>query len=177
MLVDGGAQVNARQTDNNWTALHFAARNGRGNVVTYLLEKGADREAADERMNTPADLAASKYPKLADLIHGPKPAEQPKEPESVVGWRLSAPDEVSNVTEKPDIGYRLTEIFNFGAGTYTRIAQNMKTGAESQTLRFFDEFTNRASIEIAREALTRLGGKAPESRKPVFPAPGAGVTP
>jgi hypothetical protein len=122
-------------------------------------------------MNTPADLADKEYPRLADMIRGKQPddfrkaSEMPPE-----GWQLTAKDEVSSVVEKAGIGYRLTEIFNFGSGIYTRIARNITTGAESQSLRFFDEFTDHAAIDRAREALVRLGGEAAPSNKLDKPA-------
>jgi hypothetical protein len=152
----------------------MAAQWGRGDIVKMLLDKGADPKAADNRMNTPADMARSSYYRVADLINEwekkldrkkAPPAPEPVKSATVVGWRLTAKDEVSNVAEKPEIGYRLTEIFNFGSGIYTRIARNMSTGAESQSLRFFDEFADRTSIERAKLALTRLGGEMPEAAR------------
>lgn len=170
LLIAHGAEINAVDKEGK-TALHYAARTGRGSVVKLLLEKGADRRMTDNRMNTPADLADKEYPRLADLIRGKK-REDVEAPAD--GWRLTATDEVSNVSDKREIGYRLTEIFNFGAGMYTRIARNLETGAESQSVRFFDEFTNRAAIDTARAALESLGGRAAERApdKKKLPAPG-----
>ncbi|MEZ0225852.1 MAG: ankyrin repeat domain-containing protein [Alphaproteobacteria bacterium] len=166
MLIEHGADVNAARKDDGETALHMAARHGRGDVIKLLLESGANPKATDHRMNMPADLADKEHPRLADLIRGKQPedfrklSEMPPE-----GWQLTAKDEVSNILEREGIGYRLTEIFNFGSGIYTRIARNMSTGAESQSLRFFDEFSDRAAIDRAREALARLGGEAPSDSK------------
>lgn len=160
LLLDKGADIQARQDDGK-TALHHAAERGRGATIRLLLDRGSDPMAVDNKMNTAADVAEKEHPRVADLIRGKQPvdfrklAEQPVE-----GWHLTAKDEVSAVTEKAAIGYRLTEIFNFGAGTYTRIAHNIKTGAESQSLRFMDEFTNRAALDAAREMLVKLGGEA-----------------
>ena len=177
LLLDNGADVNAARRDGR-TALHLAAQYGRGDLVKMLLAKGADPKAADNRMNTPADMARSYYSRIADLISShekrepatrPAPAVAPAPLPATGGWRLTAKDEVSNVTEKPEIGYRLTEIFNFGAGIYTRIARNMQTGAESQSLKFFDEFADRAALDRAQEALVRLGGEAPAA-KPAKPS-------
>ena len=186
LLIEHGAEVNAVSREGK-TALHFAAKNGRGSVIKLLMENGADPKIADYRMNTPADMADKEYPRLADLLRGKRrddgseieadtEIETEGEDTPVQGWRLTSQDEVSNITDKPDIGYRLTEIFNFGSGMYTRIAHNMKTDAESQTVRFFDEFTNRAAIDRARQALEKLGGQVADdvSRldKPVMPKPG-----
>lgn len=163
MLVEAGADVNAVNRDGK-TPLHFAAKNGRGSVIKLLLENGADPKIADYRMNTPADMADKEYPRLADLLRGKTPEDDKVEvsADQTQGWRLTAQDEVSNIVDKPEIGYRLTEIFNFGAGMYTRIASNLNNGAESQTVRFFDEFANTSAIDRARDALEHLGGRAAE---------------
>lgn len=176
MLVEAGADVNAIDREGK-TPLHFAAKNGRGSVIKLLLENGADPKIADYRMNTPADMADKEYPRLADLLRGKKPeADKKDSAEQASGWRLTAQDEVSNITFKPEIGYRLTEIFNFGTGIYTRIASNLNSGAESQTVRFFDEFANAAAIDRARQALEQLGGHAAAQTgklsKPALSKPG-----
>ena len=44
MLIDAGADVNARDTDE-WTPLHFAARYASSDVVKMLIEAGADVNA------------------------------------------------------------------------------------------------------------------------------------
>lgn len=171
LLLDAGADIHAKQDDGR-TALHHAAERGRGATIRLLLDRGADPMATDNKMNTAADVAEKEHPRVADLIRGKQPvdfrklAEQPTE-----RWHLTAKDEVSAVTEKPAIGYRLTEIFNFGAGTYTRIAHNMKTGAESQSLRFMDEFTNRAALDNARAMLVKLGGMAAPDDLAKLPKP------
>ena len=178
MLIKAGADVNAAH-DNGKTPLHYAAARGQGGIIKLLLENGADANAVDYRMNTPADLADKEYPRLADLLRGKKPgdeAEAEAPAENVQGWRLTAQDEVSTIVDKPEIGYRLTETFNFGTGMYTRIASNLQSGAESQTVRFFDEFTSRSAIDKARQALEHLGGHAAEEAgklaKPALPKPG-----
>jgi len=155
MLLERGANIHATDGDKN-TALHLAAQYGRGDTVKLLLANGADASAVNARMNTAADLADKDHPRLADFIRGKKSDETPAV--KPAGWHLTAPDEVCSIAEKAEIGYRLTEIFNFGAGIYTRIAHNLQSGAESQSVRFFDEFTNRAAIDAAQKAFVELGG-------------------
>lgn len=176
MLLDKGADIHAKQNDG-MTALHHAGKYGRGATIRLLLDRGADPMATDNKMNTAADAAEKEHPRLADLIRGKQPEDFRKLPaEPATGWHLTAKDEVSSVSEKAAIGYRLTEIFNFGAGTYTRIAQNLKTGAESQSLRFLDEFNNHAALDTAREMLVKLGGEAVEPvAKLPKPAPQGGT--
>jgi len=193
-LIAKGADVNAR-ADNGRTSLYRAAASGRGDVVKVLLEHGADPDISDSRLNTPADAAQKNYPRVAALIRKAQKPEPEPEPEAAEprvsasgapsagpvdgmgeGWRLTAPDEVANVALRPALGYRLTEVFNFTSRTYMRIARNLETVAESQSLRFFDEFRDAAPLDRARAALESLGGRAAATsdgalEKPVMPAP------
>lgn len=159
-LVEAGADVNAQPTNGGFSALHWAAYWGHGNDIQYLLEKGIDRNLVDQQMNTAADTADKhNYPRLGDLIRGKPRVENKPAPEKSNGWTKTAVDEIARVTEKKSIGYRLTEIFNFKTAMYTHIAANMVTGAESQSMRSFDEFPDTALIREALAELTRKGGK------------------
>lgn len=163
LLIKAGADVNAAQTDDGMTAMHFAARRGRGDIARLLMNNGANVDATDQRMNTPADLADKEYPRIADMIRG---KERPPERSEINadGWHLTAPDEVAHVSDKKVIGYRLTEIFNFSGGAYTRIARSLETGAESQTMRLFAEFSDNTMLIEAQKHLEAKGGKLPADR-------------
>jgi len=160
-LLDAGADVNMKRYDG-YTPLHLAAMRGKSNIIRALIAKGADVNATDQHMNTPADLAEKEYPRVADMIRGLVPAEQkllePAAEEEHDDWSLTGAEEIACVSVKATIGYRLTEIFNFRAGIYTRIAHNLASGAESQSVRFFDEFTNRVAIDDAQRTFVALGG-------------------
>ncbi len=56
MLLDAGAQVNARQ-HGGFTPLHQAAQNGDAELVTLLLSRGARRSLATDKELTAYDLA------------------------------------------------------------------------------------------------------------------------
>lgn len=157
LLIDKGAQVNA-QSDSGWSPLHNAAYWGRGPVIHYLLAQGADKSLRDNRMNTASDIAAKEnYPRIAELLRdGTEPAE---EKPATQGWQKTADDEIAHVRDKPAIGYRITEIFNFGAAQYTHIAANLKTGAESQHQRDFADFSETAVLREAMEELLARRGK------------------
>ena len=163
LLIEKGADVNAAQSDDSKTALHLAAAAGRGDVVKLLLRHGARLDMLDSRMNTAADLADKDHPRLADFLRAQQGGGQkaPAEPAAATeGWHLTAADEVARIDEKPLIGYRITEIFNFGAGVYNRIARNLSTDHESQSMRLFDEMQGSALLQQAADAYVRLGGDA-----------------
>ena len=72
MLVDHGANVNARQ-QNHWTPLDLSARNGHLGIVKLLLERGADVHAQNDDGETPYQLSLrTGNREIADLLreHG-----------------------------------------------------------------------------------------------------------
>lgn len=184
LLLEKGAYINARSSDGR-CALHHAAYWGRGNAIACLIAQGADNTLRDSRMNSAADIAIKEnYPGIAALLRGDlddKPADPV--PDLPGGWQKTAEDEIARVSNKPQIGYRMTEIFNFRALHYTQISANMQSGAESQSLRGFDDFSDPSLLrEAMGELLSRGGAVAPEvqarlagksSQKPGLSAAGA----
>ncbi|MDD9900068.1 MAG: ankyrin repeat domain-containing protein [Alphaproteobacteria bacterium] len=82
------------------------------------------------------------------------------------GWMKTDRSEVARVVVKQRIGYTVTEVFNFAAGTYTNITQNMATRAESQAILPLAEFQDRKLIKSAENALCEQGGYVPERPQP-----------
>ncbi|MCG8389141.1 MAG: ankyrin repeat domain-containing protein, partial [Cytophagales bacterium] len=60
LLLAAGAEVNTvgGELASKCTALHYAAFEGRRDAVELLLKSGADKDAADERSQTPLHKAA-----------------------------------------------------------------------------------------------------------------------
>ena len=58
MLVEAGAQIN-QVNEASFTALHGAAFRGSNEIITYLVEQGADINAVDYRGRTPYRIAES----------------------------------------------------------------------------------------------------------------------
>jgi ankyrin repeat protein len=173
-LVEKGADVNAQNSTGN-TVLHIVASKGHANIVRYLLDHGADPKIENANMNTAADVAEKDYPRIAEMIRGKDaPAALPA-PKADTSWSLTDAHEVARVKDKDLIGYRVTEIFNFSSRLYTQIAQNLKTGAESQSVKHFGEIDDGQAVEAAREALVKLGGQMPDTpEKKKLTAPGQG---
>lgn len=178
LLIDSGANVDAQDRKGN-SALHHAASKGQAEIVRLLLDAGINRDLPNGNMNTAADVAAKEYPRIADMIRGvlPQLDAAPVAPVAEdIGWKLTDSSEVARVSEKPAIGYRVTEIFNFSAGLYTQIARNLETNAESQSSKTFAQLADSAAVEAARNALLQLGGDAaPVAEKKKLPMPGQGA--
>lgn len=75
-LLDAGADVNARDTNNRWTPLLHAIHKQRRPAVAFLLERGADPNAAGPGGLTPLIMAADDpHPEMvvALLAYGADP--------------------------------------------------------------------------------------------------------
>ena len=73
LLIQNGAEVNAKLPYHGFTSLHLAAQNGHEKVAGLLIAKGADINAKSMYGETPIDLAMSKeHKELAELLrkHG-----------------------------------------------------------------------------------------------------------
>jgi len=53
LLIDNGADVNLKDYGQEWTALHFAARDRQAEIVDILIASGAEIDAQDKFGNTP----------------------------------------------------------------------------------------------------------------------------
>jgi ankyrin repeat protein len=60
VLVGEGADVNVKAASDGFTALHWAAANNRVDAISFLLDKGANKNARNGNNVTPLFLAASK---------------------------------------------------------------------------------------------------------------------
>ncbi len=69
VLLDKGADVNAKDNFSSWTALMFAARYGHTTIVQALLDKDADVNAEDDRGWTALRFAAAAgHTKIVKLL-------------------------------------------------------------------------------------------------------------
>lgn len=176
-LIAHHARVNVAD-EQGVTPLHLAAQRGDEDTIKFMLASGADIHAVAKNGKTVWDYAVDGgYEYQAQVLKAEagkqkRAAEQkkleqeraeqekamPKDP-----WKLLSSDRVSVSTVEKELGYRLTEIFNFSARTYTQITQNLSTKSEGVAVKTFDEFTDKTPIEKAHKALERLGGSIPEA--------------
>ncbi|XP_005092472.1 ankyrin repeat domain-containing protein 40 [Aplysia californica] len=58
-LQSQGVDLNSKNSLNGWTALHWACKRNHEKVVSYLLEKGADKSVANKDGHIPAQLTSN----------------------------------------------------------------------------------------------------------------------
>jgi hypothetical protein len=71
LLLQRGADSNEGSTTGE-TALHYAVRWGRDDVVRFLIQKGADFDAKSNDGSTPFSIAQQESPAIAELIKDSK---------------------------------------------------------------------------------------------------------
>uniref|UniRef100_A0A8D8M4X5 Ankyrin repeat domain-containing protein 40 n=1 Tax=Cacopsylla melanoneura TaxID=428564 RepID=A0A8D8M4X5_9HEMI len=67
-LIAKGIDINAQHDMNGWTALHWAAKRGQKDIVSYLLKHGADKTLLTSKDETPLALATK--PEVRILLGG-----------------------------------------------------------------------------------------------------------
>ncbi|GJJ70140.1 hypothetical protein EMPS_02489 [Entomortierella parvispora] len=65
-FCQSGVDINAQNSMNKWTALHWAAHRGHEPVVRALLMRGAKKDILNNKGQTPVDLA--KKPEICALL-------------------------------------------------------------------------------------------------------------
>ncbi|KOX68897.1 Ankyrin repeat domain-containing protein 40 [Melipona quadrifasciata] len=84
-LLNLGVDVNARQSYNGWTALHWACKKGYLDVAALLLKNGADKNIRSDIGETPAFLCNN--PQILQLLDMP----------------LAVPNDSSRVLNEPAV--------------------------------------------------------------------------
>ena len=162
-LVGAKADIDAVIRTNNRTALHWAVDKEMGSVIEFLVNSGARTDIADKAGRTAIDLAKGK-PHLLKLFQGAgaAPASIPAAADAGAKeqWTLIGKTRIAHHGAYPEIGRKITEIFNFESRERTVITENLKTGAE--TLAPPESFDN-LSEDALRKALSEFraaGGTA-----------------
>jgi hypothetical protein len=155
-------KINER--NDGMTALHRAAEHGYAKIAAYLLSKGADPNIEDYENRTSLFRAQEKNNKEVEALLIPVTTNvvtpRTADLQAQAGWKkLNGEKRVALVTVDPEIGYRITEVFNFQSRDCLKIVRNIESGAEAVETRSFDEITDKAPLEAAAKALSARGGK------------------
>jgi len=153
-LVAEGLSIDVKD-QSGFSVLHEAARNNQAEAARVLLELGADPDAKLNNGTSIEDNVKDKNSKaIPDLLFAAR--NKPR-------WLKTGPEEVSYINYRHEIGYRLTEIFNFRSRTYVLLSKNQQTSAESAVHKTFSDFGDREPILQAQKEFERLGGTLPDA--------------
>lgn len=173
-LLGRGAKVDQLK-DYGWAPIHDAAYAGKFDAVVALLKNGADPNLRTQEGKTAYGWAlARKHPEVAELLspymkkvvdfaveHNLK-TETPVE-KAPEGWMVLSSQQIARAETHAELGYRLTDIFNFRDRERVRIVNNLATKADQVQTASFDDFTDKTAIEAARDELLRRGGTVPDN--------------
>ncbi len=150
--------------------LHVAAKSNNVPALHWLLQEGLDVEALDNRSRTPLQLAElyaneqaiavlRPYQEKANLQHKRQAQKLVIREEGDEKWTKLDDNRIAQVQHLPEIGYRVTAIFNFATGERTRIYRNVETDQESAETTTFDVHAPSADALEAFEKLQPARGQ------------------
>jgi hypothetical protein len=171
LLLERGAKTDIVK-DYGWAPIHDAAYRGHFDVVVALLKAGANPNLRTAEGKTAYGWAvAREHPEVAELLAPymkkvvdlavENDLKIPAAPEPPAGWVRLSDSEIARSVTHAKLGYRLTDIFNFQERERIRIVNNLATRADQVQTMSFDDFTDGAAIETARQELLKRGGNAP----------------
>ncbi|MDE1151754.1 MAG: ankyrin repeat domain-containing protein [Micavibrio sp.] len=166
---------------NRNSALHLAAARGHGEIAEMLVDYGFDPALKGANGKLPIGYAhQGKHEAVVDLLTvlqkrvallknpprqlEPVPAQKPASD----SWKLVNTQSVAHLSAMDDLGYKITDVFNFASRERIRIVNNLKTRADNVETTSFDELRDGAQLQEAYQKLIALGGTAdePAAKKP-----------
>lgn len=167
-LIKAGSKPNAKDRNGD-TPLHLAAKQGHTDMIAFLLKSGTPAYMTNSDGKTALDVAKEYGMDAAIALLAPQTTKAlekilPPAEEESDKWLYLSRDRVAHVGTYPDIGRKLTEIFDFAACERRTISENLATGAESAPVT--DKFPDLSedTLRAALDAFTKAGGKANEEK-------------
>lgn len=124
-------------------------------IGNYALQK-AENNRHNDIMRILGDALADLPEVLVESADAGDAACQPL-------WHKVDDETIARIRIDEVIGYRLTEVFNFGMRHCLSLQRNLETGAESALRVPFDDIAASDSLAAAAAELKRLGGRPPET--------------
>lgn len=154
--------------DGSSTCLDIFTNSEDVDSVVFLLERKADANIRDGYHKKPLYYAREKNnTELISLLEpvtemiGDSPQKKTQKLVSAAEeWKKLSDDRIAHVMIEKEIGYKLTEIFNFKRRECTRLYQNLETKMETVETQGFDALSDKKPLEEALQELNSRGGKA-----------------
>jgi hypothetical protein len=158
ILLANNVEVNTQGLVTGKTALHFCIGAQNINLVKMLIDHGARTDIMNNDGETAVDLAKrlfretnkSIYQDILTVLNteDPLPKVEP----------VTAKETISFVHEEPELGLRITKIFNFVSGTCDVIVYNEKAKMQSNTLVSLSALEDTNLLLHAEAEFVKQGG-------------------
>ena len=125
-------------------------------VAKKLLDAGFDPDWTSDAGISARWVARAKG--LDDMLQGMEEKFPFAKPVSENGWHKIDDLTVAHVAQEKNVGYKLTDIFNFRSRERISLTQNLQTNVETRETRSFDEINDKAQLEEAIVELNKRGG-------------------
>ena len=151
----------------NWSPLRHAQEKLCHRAAAMLLSLGADPSVPAADGTTAADFCKSKevrqhydpgYTEKIKIL-----AQEEKEKKIAGTWNRTGAREITHDYERPDIGCRMMDIFNFETRCLRAIVKNTDGPGVAQNILFFDDMPNREILRLAAQKLQELGVEVDDS--------------
>lgn len=167
ILLENNVEVNTQGLVTGKTALHFCINAQNINLVKMLIDHGARTDIMNNDGETAVDLAKRLfketnkgiYQDILTVLHTEDPSPK-AEPEPV-----TTKETISFVHEEPELGLRITRIFNFVSGTCDIIVYNEKAKMQSNTLVSLSALEDTNLLTHAEAEFVKQGGVPKYSAK------------
>lgn len=166
LLLDNGVDPNSVHA-NCQTLISVAIYNQKMELINLLLQAGARLDVKDQNGITPFDIARAAYMKdpsdtvrvkIYDLIRRETATQCPPQAEVHADDKTG---ELTRVTQNLMTCQRITEVFNFARGVYSRTDEHIDKPGVSTNIRLFQELQGTGLLAEANEVFKRLTGKEP----------------
>lgn len=180
LLLEAGANPNIQNEDGN-TPLIRAVAQGYTEITKLLLKHGANPHIRNNDLMTASDHAKARnqYATLhlvTDFLAQQQDSQQPAPaatpdttaeestlpPVSTATWHVTDDQEIARVSDKPAIGKKMTEIFNFRAERVITIIKDIQQNSETTLEKNFAEVQNTGWLEEAAKAYETATGTKPD---------------
>jgi ankyrin repeat protein len=158
LLLESRADVNDKHPLENNTALHLAVINQNIDAVHLLLQHHARTDIKNHNETTPIELASRLYKATQRPCYKEMLTAFGADIKTIDTKPLTGKTEISFVHEKPKLGLRITEIFNFKSGVYREIIFAQSTNTQSHITIPFEQLENTKLLTDAEAEFKKQGG-------------------
>lgn len=157
-LLKAKVDVNQQHPSNGNTALHLAILNKNTFSVQLLLKNNARLDIKNNADETPVNLALRLYKETKLSCYQKILSDFNVIIPDQTAALITNKTEISFVQEKPELGLRITKLFNFVSGTCDIIVYNNETKNHSNSMIPFEQLEGTKMLADAEAEFRKQGG-------------------